>query len=265
MNSESTVQNEAVAANNFNNTDYNVYIMSLKEKILYTLLAACVIFGVAFVFYQNWIISALVSPIALFYPRIKTGDIVEKRKNELNIQFKDMLYSLSSSLTAGKSVETAFRDVLKDLEIIYPDPNTDIIREVEYIIRKIEMNETVESALEDFAKRSHLEDIENFVDVFYTSKRTGGNIIEIIKNSSNIISDKIEIKQEIHTMLAQRKFEQKVLNVLPILLILFLAVSSGDYMYPVFHTVLGRIIMTVSIILLAIAYFISKKIMNIKV
>lgn len=187
------------------------------------------------------------------------------RKNELNIQFKDMLYSLSSSLSAGKSIELAFKDVLKDLSIMYPDPDASIIKEAGYIARKIDMNETVESALCDFARRAHSEDIDSFVDVFRTCKRMGGNMVEIIRNTSNIINDKIEIKQEINTILAERRFEQKVLNVLPILLILLLSLSAGDYMYPVFNTGTGRAVMSVAIILLIGAYFISKKITDIDV
>lgn len=245
--------------------DYNFYQMSSKEKILYITMAGMFIFAIAFIFYQNVVISFLMTPLAIFYPKIKTKDIIEKRKSELNIQFKDMLYSLSSSMSAGKSIELAFRDVLKDLSIIYPDENIDIIKEVSYIVRKIEMNETIEACLEEFAARTHIEDISNFVDVFRTTKRTGGNMIEVIKNTSNIISDKLEIKIEIDTMLSQRKFEQKVLSGIPILLILFLSLTSKDYMEPVFNDIRGRLAMTVSIVLIFTAYFISRKIMNIKV
>jgi tight adherence protein B len=256
---------EVILENSSNLPDYNVYVMSLKERIMYIILAAVAIYIVSFVFYQNFFISLIVSFIALLYPKIRNREIIEKRKNELNLQFKDMLYSLSSSLSAGKSVESSFKEVLKDLSIIYPDKNTFIIKEVEYIVRKIEMNETIEDALEDLANRSHLEDIENFVDVFKTSKRAGGNIIEIIKNTSNIISDKIEVKEEINTLLSARKFEQKVLALVPIFIILFLSTSSKDYMYPIFNTIAGRLVKTVALILIIIAYLISKRIMNIKV
>lgn len=245
--------------------DYNVYVMSLKERVVYILLAAVVAYIVAFIFYQNYFISLAVAFIALLYPKIRNREIIEKRKIELNLQFKDMLYSLSSSLSAGKSVESSFKEVLKDLLIVYPDPNAFIIREVEYIVRKIEMNETIEAAFEDLANRSHLEDIENFVDVFKTSKRAGGNIVEIIKNTSNIISDKIEVKEEIDTLLSSRKFEQKVLTLMPVLLILFLSTSSADYMYPIFNSIVGRLVMSVALILIVIAYFISRRIMNIKI
>jgi len=256
---------EAVLGNSSSLTDYNEYVMSFKERIMYILLAAVVIYLVSFIFYQNFFISLAVSFSALLYPKIRTRELIQKRKNILNLQFKDMLYSLSSSLSAGKSVELSFKEALKDLSIIYPDSNAFIIKEVEYIVRKIEMNETIEEALEDFAKRSHLEDVENFVDVFKTAKRAGGNIIEIIKNTSNIISDKIEVKEEIDTLLASRKFEQKILALMPILLILFLSASSKDYMHPIFNTMAGRLVMTVALILILTAYFISKRIMNIKI
>ena len=246
-------------------TDYNYYVMSKKEKLLYTLIAAAALYVVGYIFYHSHILSAILSLFSLKYPKMRRKQIIEKRKNELNLQFRDMLYSLSSSLSAGKSVEMAFRDVIKDLMIIYPDPNTSIILEVELIVRRIEMNETIESALADFASRSHLEDVENFADVFQTCKRTGGNIVEIIRNTSNIINDKIEIKQEITTLLSSRKFEQKVLNIMPIGLILMLTLTAEDYMNDIFTTIAGRIAMTVAIIFLVAAYFISSKITDIKV
>jgi tight adherence protein B len=245
--------------------DYNVYIMSSREKVFYTLLAASLIFIVGYTFYHSIILSMLISLLSLFYPRIRTAAIIKNRKSQLNLQFKEMLYSLSSSLSAGKSVESAFKEVLKDLSVSYPAPNTFIIKEVEYIVRKIEMNETIESAISDFAKRSHLEDVESFSDVFQICKRSGGNIVEVIKNTSNIINDKIEIKNEIDTLLSSRRFEQKILNAMPVLIILFLSVSAADYIAPIFNTIAGRVSMTVSIALLGAAYFISKKIMDINV
>ncbi|HOM03331.1 MAG TPA: type II secretion system F family protein [Acetivibrio sp.] len=245
--------------------DYGVYVMSFKEKFLYFLLAALALFAIGYIFYHSVLLALFLTPFAFLYPKRRTKDIIEKRKNELNLQFKDLLYSLSSSLTAGKSVEMSFKDALNDLSILYPDPDTYIIREVEYIIRKIEMNETVEDALEDLARRSHLEDIQNFTDVFKTCKRTGGNLVNVIRNSTNIINDKIEIKEEINTLLAAKKFEQKILSVMPLVMILILSLTTEDYMIPVFTTVIGRIVMTFSILIIAAGYFISKKIMDIKV
>lgn len=246
-------------------TDYNTYSMSVMERILYSTIAAAVIFAIAYVFYRSAVLSALLTPLALLYPRFKKKDIIEKRRKELNIQFKDMLYSLSSSLSAGKTVEAAFREAGRDLSVLYHEHSAYILVEVEGIVNKLDMNETIESALLDFANRSGLEDVNNFANVFSICKRSGGNIAEVIRNTSSIINDRIEVSQEVDTMMAERKFEQKVLNVVPILMIVLLSASAPDYMYPVFNTAAGKVTMTAAIILLAIAWFISDRVSNIKV
>lgn len=245
--------------------DYDTYILSKNEKIAYTSLAAIVIFAVGMIFYHNIILSVLLALFAFKFPKIRRRQIITKRKRELNIQFKDLLYSLSSSMVAGRSLEMAFKDALKDLQVIYPDPNTPIMQEVAYIIRCLEMNMTVEDAICQFSERAHIEDIESFGDIVRICKRTGGNLVEVIRSTSNMIGDKIETKNEIETTITAKKFESRVLTVTPIFMVLILSISSPDYMAPVFHTAVGAVAMTVAIILFVIAFFVSEKIINIEV
>ena len=73
------------------------------------------------------------------------------------------------------------------------------------------MNENIESILKDFAERSGIEEIQHFADVF-GFKRTGGNLVEIIRTTTRMISERIEIKQEIETSLAAKRQEQRILS-----------------------------------------------------
>ncbi len=246
-------------------TDYNMYVMTHKEKIIYIFIAAGVIFVVAYIFYRSIFLSIMMMPFALLYPKRRTHEIINQRKQKLTLQFKDALYSLSSSVSAGKSIEIAFKEAVKDLLILYPDSNTMIIQEMQYMINRIEMNEPIESALKDFANRSHIEDIQNFADVFQTCKRSGGNLVQVIKNTSEIIQEKITIRQEIDTMIAEKKFEHKVLMIMPIAIMLLLSTSAEDFMAPVFTETIGKLVMTVAIFMMGIAYYISKKIMEIEI
>lgn len=244
--------------------DYNIYEMSMHEKLYHTLLGAIVIYIFAYIFYRSHVISIFLTPMALIYPKLRKKELLTKRKKKLNLQFKDMLYSLSSSLCAGKSMENSFKDVLRDLFVLYPNKDDYIIVEVEHIVRKLEMNETIESILDDFASRAHIEDIDNFVDVFQTCKRAGGNMVEVMRNTSCIINDRIEIEQDIEMMLAERRFEQKILNIMPVLMVILLSTTAWEYMKPVYTTAAGRLVMTISICILIAAYFISVKIMDIR-
>lgn len=244
--------------------DYNLYKMSKSQKLYYIFLAWCFIMIIGLIFYHSFLISFIISPLCLLYPKIKTKEIIEERKKELNIQFKDMLLSVQSSLSSGKTFESSFKEALKDLDYLYPDNKNYIIHEIKIIIKKLELNKTVEECLDELAQRSHLEDIENFCDVIKICKRTGGNLVEVTENTTRMINDKIEILQEIDVILAEKKFEQKVMSIMPVALVLVLYLSSKDYMQPVFEGG-GRIIMTVAIGLIGTGYYLSKRIMNIKV
>ena len=245
--------------------DYEVYTMTQKEKMGYIILAAIFMFSLAYIFYHSVILSLIFTPLALLYPKVKTKEIVWKRKNDLMLQFKDMIYSLSSSMSAGRSLEPSFKEVLRDLEIIYPNKGTHIINEVENIVKKLEINEKIADILFDFAKRSHSEDIINFVEVLKSCKNAGGDLVEVIRISTTVINDKIEIKNEIDTMIAQKKFEQKLMSMAPVGMILLLSATAGDYMEPIFTTWQGRVAMTIAMITIMISYFVSQKIMEIKV
>ncbi|HYE81878.1 MAG TPA: type II secretion system F family protein [Clostridia bacterium] len=245
--------------------DYNKYHMTIKERTIYILSAGAIIFAVGYIFYRSIVLALFLVPLALLYPGWRKKEIIRKRKNELNLQFREALYSVASSLRAGKSIETAFKDAEKELTIQYPDTETNILVELEQINKRIEMNETIEEVLADFAARSHLEDILNFTEVFAICKRSGGNLVQVVKNTAEIISEKIDVKQEINVLLTEKRLEHKVLNLMPVLIVLLLSTSAEEFMAPVFSEPLGRAAMTFSLLLFTAAYFISKKIMDIEV
>lgn len=249
----------------FSPLDYSKYTMTLREWFFYSLLAGIILYLIGMVFYQNLIVAFLFSALGFYYPHLRKKEIIEKRKQELALQFKQALMSISSSLTAGKSVENAFMDTVEDLKLLYPDPNTFIIREFEWIIRKIENGEAIETALSDFGLRSDIEDIMNFADVFQVSKRSGGDLAEIMRRTVNIISEKLEIQQEISVLIAQKKLEAKILSIAPFIMVALIRFSSPDYMEPLYGMGIGPVIMTIALLLLFFSYWLTERIMKIKV
>jgi len=244
--------------------DYSVYHMSTGEKLKYFLAAFIVLAGAGYLFYNNILISLAAGCLAVLYPNVKKKELVRKRKQMLNMQFRDALYSISSSLSAGRSPEAAFRAALEDLRILYPDNNAFIIRELEQITRRMDMNDTLENALMDFAVRSDIEDIKNFADVFIICKSTGGNLVDVIRNTYLILNQKIEIKNEIEVLIAEQKLSQKILNIMPFGLMALIMASSPDYVKPLYSPA-GYVAMTVVLVLLVISYAIGSKITDIRI
>ncbi|MDY4079315.1 MAG: type II secretion system F family protein [Clostridium sp.] len=246
-------------------TYYDTYEMSIKEKILWSLVGMVVVFLVGMIFYNNVIWALVLSLIGLYYPKIKTKEIIRKRKSILLLQFKEMLYSLSSSLSSGRSVENAFKDVTSEMAMLFErGKNNLILPELEIINKKLEVNETIEDALNSFAERSMIEEIETFADVFTISTRVGGDLKKTINDSSKMIGDKITVKQEIETIVSGKKFESAILTVIPILLIFIMKFMAPDMIKSLYSS-FGRIMSTVAIIIIAIASLWAKKIVEIEV
>jgi tight adherence protein B len=245
-------------------TRYDEYLLSGKERVLAICMLGLPIFIVGYVFYKSLIMALLLSTLALLYPKYHRERMIRLRKNKLNVQFKQALSCLSSSLSAGKSVESAFWEALEDLRVLYPDPSCFIVHEFGVICRRLENGEPIEAALIDFSQRACLEDAASFTDVFVTCKRTGGNLIEVMKRTSVIIGEKLEIKQDILVMVAQKRFESRVLLLAPVLIVALLSFSSPEYMEPLYKGV-GAVIMTICLLLLGACGWLTHKIMNIKV
>ena len=244
--------------------DYSIYRYEWQEWLLYAGIGAGVMSVVGWVFYRSGFIVFLAFWLGLLYPAVNKKAMAEKRRNVLRVQFKDLLYYLGSSLSAGKSVEQAFSQVHMVLKGLYPGRKSDIVRETELILRRLQMNENIESILKDFAIRSGIEEIHHFADVFSVCKRTGGNLVEVIRTTAAMISERIEIKQEIETGLAAKKQEQRILSLSPIAMVIFISAMSGEFMEPLFNTPAGRVVMTISLCLSGFGLFLSNRIMNIR-
>lgn len=228
------------------------------------LAAAALCFAVAYLFYNHWIVALVFSTLAFLYPRIRREELRTKRQQELSLQFKQALYSLASSLAAGRSLETSFREAAKDLQLLYPDPNTYMLRELDIINARMENGEPVERAVAEFSRRASVDDIASFSDVLIACKRTGGDLIEVVRRTSAMIGEKLEIQQEIAVLIAQKKFEANILLLVPFAFVALLRFSSPDYMAPLYEGV-GYLITTSALLALALCYSLAKRLMNFKV
>ncbi len=244
--------------------DYNTYELSKKEWGEILLIGVVLILGISYLFYQSFFPSFILSPglivmIASYKERLK-----KERKEQLNTQFKDGIMSLSASLGTGYAIENAFREAYVEISLLY-GKDSYISKEFNYMIHQIHINLTVEEVLEDFGKRSGLEDIENFAQIFKIAKRSGGELIQVIHSTAETIGQKIDTKREILTILSAKKYEQKIMNVIPFGIILYIRISNPGFLNIMYETIMGRIIMSICLIIYCISYKLSESIVNIKV
>ena len=270
-----------ISAINTQTLNYKVYYMSFLEKLAYFLLAFIVGAAVGYLFYGgigkdefgqatsttkflNIFIPSIVGILAgkLFLP-IRVNQIKEKRIKNLKRQFRDMLEALTTSLGAGKNVNDSFVATYEDLLVQYPE-EAYIISEIKLINTGVQNNIPIEELLWDFGVRSGIDDIRSFANVFKISYRKGGNIKDIIRNTNDILKDKMDIVEDIETVVASNKMEQTIMIFMPIGIVAMIKLMSPEFGSK-FTSVTGVISTTIAVGMFLLAYYVGKQILNIKV
>lgn len=223
------------------------------------------IFTVVYLFYHSITLSAISGVLIKFaVPYIKK-QLAVKRMNNLNMQFKDMLYSLSASVASGRQMEEALVEAEENMAILY-DAGEPIMMELKHMrISIVENKESDKLLLKDFAYRSKSEDINNFVQVYITCRNMGGNLEKIIGHTTEILTDKINIEREIKVITSQKKVEGRIISLMPLLMLLFLNVMSYSYICPLYNTLIGRIVMTGALAATCYGIYLMENISDIKI
>lgn len=244
---------------------YLTYDLSLKEKTRFLFLCALGLMAVAYLFYHSIFLSLLFSLLAYpCLPRYRSH-LAEKRRKELKEQFRDVLYSVSASISTGRQMPEALQEAEQNMKVIFKEDAL-IVMELTYMVKRLkEYRESEEEILKEFAARTCIDDISDFVDIYLTCRETGGDLIKVLSKASEVIMDKITIEKEIRTITAQKQFEAKILTAIPFIIILFLQLVSPDYLSAMYEGIKGRMLMTMALCGIGFAYFWSMKLTKIEV
>ncbi|WP_394924781.1 type II secretion system F family protein [uncultured Robinsoniella sp.] len=244
--------------------DYNQYHFTKKQWIYQILLYAVIDGIVSVLFYRSVLAFILFFSGFFFFLKERKSDYILAGKKELSQQFLTGIQAVSAALAAGYSVENAFEEALEDLERVF-EKEDKIIKEFTYIRNQIKLNNTLENLLLDLAKRSRVEEIENFAEVFSAAKRSGGDLIAIIRNTILCISQKEETKMEIETCLSAKRLEQKIMSGVPFIILIYVGAASPGFLDVMYYNPAGICIMSLCLAMYVAAFLWGKKIVEIEV
>lgn len=244
--------------------NYNKYVYTKKELIRYGLCGGSAGFVLLMLFYNNVVLCGVLSlPAALFFLGYYRKILLERRRWQLTIQFKDAMESLVSALSAGYSLENSVREAVGDLKLIY-SPEDIIRKEFDHMRRRMEVKTSVETLMKELGERSSVEDIMMFSEILGTARRTGGNLVRIMRQTSSNIAEKIEVRREIETLVAGKKMEAACMTAVPLLMILYLRIFSPGFLDPLYNNLMGGIVMTGALAVYSASFLWGQHIMKIE-
>lgn len=244
--------------------DYGVYTLTLREWFFYAAqgLAGCAL--AAYVFYRSAAAFLVMAPVGIVYPLYCREDLKRQRLCRLNLEFKDGILVLASFLSAGYSIENAVAASGRELTLLYGADGL-MAGEFEEMARGLRLNRTVESVFLDLGGRSGLEDVNNFAQVFAAAKRSGGDLVEIISHTAGVIRDKVQVQEEIHTMTASKAFEQKIMSLVPVLIVLYIDLTSPGFFDIMYRTMAGRLVMSGCLAVYGISLLLARRILQVEI
>ena len=238
-----------------------IYKVSKKEKAVVIMVIFMAIIIISILFYGTIYAVVILLPLGVPIYREQKRRIINKKKKELKVQFKDMLMVMSDSLKTGYSVSNALKESYKDMVSMYGRYSY-ICEELRIMISKIKLNVREEDIFKDFAKRTGLREAILFSRIFSVAKNTGGNMTEVIGSVTDSIVLKENVREEIEVSTTEKKTEQKIMTLIPMALILYVKMMSPDFLNIMYETNAGRIVMTICLVLYVLAFLWAQKIVE---
>lgn len=227
---------------------------------MYVVLDVCI----SYLFFYSRIAFVVLLPGVFLFLRQQKKEGLKKQKREMQTQFMNGIQLMAASLQAGYSAENALKEAVRELKKIYREKSA-VVQEFEWIASQTEIGRNLEELFLDFARRSGAEDIVSFAEVFLTAKRSGGDLLLIIRNTSSCIRQKQETMQEIETTLSGKMMEQNIMSLIPLLILAYVKLTSPEFLEGMYGNFTGALVMSICFAVYAGAYFWGKKIVQIEV
>lgn len=242
--------------------NYNRYQLSTKQKLQYGCVGGTGTFILFYLFFKSVLLGTVCAPFgAVLFCFYQKAQLLKKRRWQLMVEFKDAMDGFVSALAAGYSLENAVAETYEDL-LMLNGRESIMTRELKVMRQQISFRQPLDQLFLSLGRRSGVDDIITFAQIYATARKSGGNLIHVMKRTAANISEKIEIEREIQTMIAGKKMEAMLMMAIPLLILVYMQVFSPGFLDPLYESAAGRIIMAGALAVYGASVLWSRKIME---
>jgi tight adherence protein B len=105
-----------------------------------------------------------------------------------------------------------------------------------------------------------------FVTAVLIQRETGGNLGEVLSNLADLIRQRIAMRGQIQTLIAEPKLSARFLAVLPVIVFLVLSAFNPHFFDPMLREgSIGRLVLTISAVSVVVGYMIMMRIADVDI
>ena len=173
-------------------------------------------------------------------------------------EFPDALDLLVTALRAGLSFSAAMNIVADEA----PEP---VRGEFAVTVEEQALGLDPREALLNLTRRVDVLDLRFFATAVLLQRETGGNLAEVLTNTSALIRDRFRVLGDIATYTAQGKITGMILVCLPLFICLFMLVTTPNFFKPMLESDTGRFALWLAASMQVTGILVVRKIVNIRV
>ena len=182
----------------------------------------------------------------------------ERRRNKFNMQLPEALATMSNALRAGFSISQAFDSVVEQGE----NPMSE---EFAILQQQLRIGMSFEDALDSMSERVGSDDLTLVTTAILISRKTGGNVTEIFDKISDTIRGRMKIERKVKTLTAQGRMQGMVVSAMPVFLGVIMVIVKPELMIPFLCSGIGMISVLAMTVLIAVGWWMIRKIVKIDV
>lgn len=173
-------------------------------------------------------------------------------------QLPDSLDVLARSLQAGQSFLQGIQSVAREM----PEPAG---KEFRMTFEELRLGRGLREALQTHADRVENLDFKLLSTALLIQREVGGNLTEILENTSLTIRERYKLFGQIDAISAQNRLGAKIIGVLPLAIAGIVYFLNPNLMMVLFQDELGKKLVAAAIIMQLMGYYVMKRIVNIKI
>jgi tight adherence protein B len=181
-----------------------------------------------------------------------------KRLNAFEEMLPDSIDLVGRALRAGHPLSSGFKMAADD----GPDP---VAGEFRRVFEEQRFGMPLQDSLLAMADRINLVDVRILVTAILIQREVGGNLAEILDNLSAVVRARFTIRRQIRVYTAQGRMTGYLLAALPLILFTLLYAINGQYMSILFTDPIGKVLVTVAIVMQIIGFLWIRKIIKIEI
>lgn len=177
----------------------------------------------------------------------------KRRVNAIDEQLPDLLITMAASLKAGHSFRQAMQAVVNEGQ----PPISD---EFKRVLTEAQLGRPIDDALTEMAERVQSKNLSFVMTAVTIQRQVGGSLAGIFDMVADAVRQRQAFARKIKGLTAMGRASAYTLVGMPFALAGIITLINADYMSPLYHTSTGHKIILVGLVMMAMGWYMLRKI-----